>query len=287
MQSLSLSSARILGVALVLAGAVSACRTSGDRCALNSAAAETTSPALDTLVDVGGHVLHLVVRRGERPVTVLFEAGGGADATSWGAVPERLATCSAATIVAYDRAGLGRSELGPEDLTPAAELDDIRAAMERLSLPEATIVVGHSYGAMLALAAAKRFPEKVRGLVLVDPMNPAFASEEADVLAATVPDLPESPTPRDLAIQRMARSMDSLTAALLDVEPGLAVPMVVVSAGRDWWGSPEVDAAWKASHAELASRARRRRVVSKASDHDIPNEDPEAVVEAILALLNG
>jgi pimeloyl-ACP methyl ester carboxylesterase len=85
----------------------------------------------------------------------------------------------------------------------------------------------------------------------------------------------------------MARSMDSLTAALLDIEPRLRVPMIVVSAGRDWWGSPEVDAAWKTSHVELALRADRRRVVSDTSDHDVPNEDPDAVVDAILALLDG
>ncbi|MGD8495528.1 MAG: alpha/beta fold hydrolase [Gemmatimonadales bacterium] len=249
--------------------------------------ADETSATLDTLVDVGGHRLHLVVHRGERPVTVLFEAGGGADAGAWGTVPERLAARSSATVVAYDRAGLGRSELGPEGLSPADEIDDVRAAMRRLSLPQTTIVVGHSYGAMLALAHAERYPDAVSGLVLVDPMNPAFASEESDMLAATVPNLPESPAPRDLAVQRMARSMDSLTAALLDVEPRLRVPMIVVSAGRDWWGSPEVDATWKASHVELASPADRRRVVSEASDHDIPNEDPDAVVDAILALLDG
>ncbi len=38
-------------------------------------------PAADTLVDVGGHRLHLSVWDGEGPVTILFEAGGGADAS--------------------------------------------------------------------------------------------------------------------------------------------------------------------------------------------------------------
>lgn len=287
MKPLSPPFARALLIPMLLTGALPACRGSNDRPDQQSGRPDADTAPLDTLVDVDGHRLHLVVRPGDGPVTVLFEAGGGADGASWGPAPERLATRSTATVVTYDRAGLGRSELGPEGLTPTEEIDDIRTALHRLSLPDSTVVVGHSYGAMLALAHAARYPDEVKGLVLVDPMNPAFAVGQADVLAATVPELPESPTPRDLAIQRMARTMDSLTAALLEIEPRLRLPMIVVSAGRDWWGSPELDAAWKASHVDLASRAHRRRVVSETSDHDIPSEDPDVVVDAIVALLEG
>jgi hypothetical protein len=33
----------------------------------------------DTLVDVGGYAMHLVVHRGSRPATVVMESGGGDD----------------------------------------------------------------------------------------------------------------------------------------------------------------------------------------------------------------
>ncbi len=101
-----------------------------------------------------------------------------------------------ATGVAYDRAGLGASELGPEDLAPAREVRDIHRALERLGLPGATVVIGHSYGGLLALAHADAFPAQVVGLVLVDPMNPRFIAEKGDFLRGTVPDIAEPATNR-------------------------------------------------------------------------------------------
>jgi len=243
---------------------------------------------VDTLVDVGGHRLHLRVRRGTRPITVLFEAGGAADLRSWGPVPERLAERTKATIATFDRAGLGESDLGPMALTPGEEVRDIRRALALLKLPPRTIVVGHSYGAMLALAQAAAFPKRVAGLVLVDPMNPRFIEATGDFVKSTAPAIPHPETNREHVIVRMARTLDSLAAALLASEPKLDLPMVIISAGEDWWGKPDIDAAWRRSHRAMADAApNRRRVISKGSGHDIPHQDPEAIVSAVLSLLEG
>lgn len=241
----------------------------------------------DTLIDVGSHRLHVQVRRGTLPVTVLFEAGGAADLDSWSRVPSRLAQRTGATIVTYDRAGLGASELGPAELTPRDEVDDIREAMDRLDVPRRTVIVGHSYGAMLALDHAATYPERVVGLVLVDPMNPRFVAEVGDWLDSTVPEMADPPTSRDHVVRRMARTMDSLSARLFVSEPILDAPMMIVSAGREWWGPPEIDAAWRRSHEAMAGASTaRRRIVSEGSGHDIPGEDPETIVSSVLQLLD-
>lgn len=143
----------------------------------------------DTLVDVGGHRLNLEVQRGTEPLTIVFEAGGGADVSSWGTVPDSLAARTDATVVAYDRAGMGRSDLGPPDLSPRDEVAHLRLALERVGAPRRTIVVGHSYGALLALLHAALHPDDVIGLVLVDPMNPRFVEATGDFVHTTVPDI--------------------------------------------------------------------------------------------------
>src|SRR5215210_1300431 len=38
---------------------------------------------LDTLVDVGGYQLHMVVYRGTQPLTIVMESGGGASLAAW------------------------------------------------------------------------------------------------------------------------------------------------------------------------------------------------------------
>lgn len=241
---------------------------------------------VDTLVDVGTHRLHLRVRRGTSRYTILFEAGGGADLTSWASVPSDLADSTAVTIVTYDRAGLGSSELGPLDLSPAQEVADIHQAIRQLALPTPTIVVAHSYGGMLALLHATDLPERVLGLVLVDPMNPRFVHEMGDWLFTTVPDVTNPESDRERVIQRMMRTLDSLSARLLIEEPRLTVPMTIISAGEDWWGNADADDAWRKSHQEIAAvAANRERIIAEHSDHDIPDLQPDVVVAATLRLL--
>ena len=108
-----------------------------------ASAAQAQEP-LDTLVRVGQHRLHFVVYRDSGPVTILLEAGGGADLSSWAGVPRTLAEQTGATVVAYDRAGLGGSEPGPPTSKPEDEVRDLHTALDQLSVPAKTILVGHS-----------------------------------------------------------------------------------------------------------------------------------------------
>jgi pimeloyl-ACP methyl ester carboxylesterase len=257
--------------------------------ALASALAVPPAPALavsDTLVDVGGHRLHLEVRRGTVPITLVLEAGGGADLSSWATVPESLAARTGATVVAYDRAGLGRSDLGPLDLAPRDEVANLRIALEHLATPRRKILVATSYGALVALLHAALHPDDVIGLVLVDPMNPRFVSATGDFLASTVPDLSDPRTNRERALARMVGGFEELVGEVAEIEPGLRAPIVILTAGEAWWGIEEIDAAWRASHEAIAAAAPgRRQLVVEGTEHDIPAERPDAVVDAVLELM--
>jgi pimeloyl-ACP methyl ester carboxylesterase len=127
---------------------------------------------LDTLVDVGGYHLHMVVYRGTRPLTIVMESGGGAGLAAWSGVEAKLAERTGATVVAYDRAGFGESGMGPADLTPRQQVRQLHEALERLGTAPDRIVVGHSYGGLLALMHAHLYPERVRGLVLWRAIRP-------------------------------------------------------------------------------------------------------------------
>ena len=87
---------------------------------------------------------------GQGPIAVVFQAGGGAALDAWGDVPARAAARTVATVVAYDRAGMGQSEVGPIDLTPEAELDQLGRALDQLGLRR-IVLVGHSFGGLLSL----------------------------------------------------------------------------------------------------------------------------------------
>jgi pimeloyl-ACP methyl ester carboxylesterase len=127
--------------------------------------AEREHPPAGRILDVDGVRLH-VVERGAGPAVVLihgnmvtqrdFEACG---------LLERLARDH--RVIAFDRPGFGHSSRPRDRLwTPAAQAKLLHAALAQLGV-EQPVVVGHSMGAMVALALALDHPEDVRHLVLL------------------------------------------------------------------------------------------------------------------------
>jgi len=106
------------------------------------------------------------VEAGSGP-TLIFVHGSASDHRTWaGQVP----VCATHHhVIAYSR----RYHWPNEPIAPGAEyamaeqLDDLLALLDRVDAP--ADLVGHSYGASLALHAAIRAPERIRRLVLVEP----------------------------------------------------------------------------------------------------------------------
>jgi pimeloyl-ACP methyl ester carboxylesterase len=254
---------------------------------LQAVASASLPPAVDTLLDVGGYRMHLVVHRGTRPITVVMESGGGASLEAWSGVETALARRTGATVVAYDRAGFGRSDLGAWDLTPRRQMAQLDDALDRLGTPPDRIVVGHSYGGVLATLQAHLFPRRVRGLVLVDPMNVRFVAATGDFLHSTVPHIEHPSSANDSAVARMVRTFDGLVRDTDAGDAGLRIPVVVITAGDPWWKKAEIDRAWRASHEAIAQAGPRRRLlVADRSDHDVPGKRPDTIVEAVLSLID-
>lgn len=242
---------------------------------------------VDTMIDVGGHRLHFKVWERQSPVTLLFEHGGAANLASWDSIPDIAARRFPVRVVAYDRAGLGSSETGPVDLTPVQEIDQLRRALAVLG-GHRVVIVGHSFGGLLALYHAFRHQDSVAGLVLVDPMNvPFIRVMSLDWLNRTAPDIPNPATPRETTIVRMKRTMADLVARVEPATREAGQPMVVISSGLPWWYDKAADEPWRQSHRDfVAAHPGRQLMVATRSTHGIPRTEPGLVIEAIGRILS-
>jgi pimeloyl-ACP methyl ester carboxylesterase len=128
-------------------------------------------PPPGRLVNVGSHRLHILERGSGRGPCVIMEAGLMSTVLSWSSLERELARSF--RVVSYDRAGLGWSDLGPMPRTADRIATELHTLLERAEIPPPYVLVGHSFGGLTMPLFAARFPEKVAGMVLVDPVVPA------------------------------------------------------------------------------------------------------------------
>jgi pimeloyl-ACP methyl ester carboxylesterase len=120
----------------------------------------------DRLIIIHGKSQHILDTGYGKPA-VIFVSGFGDRVSSWMAVQPKIAEVT--RTLSYDRAGLGESEMLGKDRSLDSivfELNEILAA-ENIAPPY--ILVGHSYGGHVIRYFAHKQPEKVAGLLLVDP----------------------------------------------------------------------------------------------------------------------
>jgi pimeloyl-ACP methyl ester carboxylesterase len=126
-------------------------------------------PPPGRLVDVGTHRLHLHCAGTAQP-TVVFDSALGGSSLSWSLVQGAVAEVTRAC--AYDRAGFGWSEAGPLPRTAGRIADELHELLHAAAVPGPYVLVGHSYGGLVVRIFAARHPERVAGLVLVEPAIP-------------------------------------------------------------------------------------------------------------------
>ncbi len=127
--------------------------------------AERRHPPRGAFLEVDGTKLHYSDRGAGRPVVLLHGNAVTGDDYNPSGVAERLV--GAFRVIIFDRPGFGHSDRPRgRGWTAAEQADVIHAALSRLGVGPA-VVVGHSWGTLVALALAERHPAGVAGLVLV------------------------------------------------------------------------------------------------------------------------
>jgi pimeloyl-ACP methyl ester carboxylesterase len=118
------------------------------------------------LIDIGGRKLNLHCS-GSGPVTVVFDSPTTDAGWSWIGVQPHIAKRTRACV--YDRAGLGFSDPSPREGISGNAVEDLHALLGKAGIAPPYVLVGNSYGGANAQLYAYRYPDEVKGLVLVEP----------------------------------------------------------------------------------------------------------------------
>jgi proline iminopeptidase len=136
---------------------------------------QATVAPTETRIPAASATLYARVVGQGRPVIVLH---GGPDFDHRYLLPDLDQFQDVFRLIYYDQRGRGKSadNVRPEDVTLLSDLEDLDKVRQHFGL-EAPVLLGHSWGAVLALEYALRHPTRVSHLIL---MNPAPVSA-ADV----------------------------------------------------------------------------------------------------------
>jgi pimeloyl-ACP methyl ester carboxylesterase len=266
------------------------------------------------LVDIGGGRKMYLECRGTGSPTVVLIGGLRASANDWSladkSAPAVFPEVAKLTrVCAYDRPGTpvgerpSRSDAVPQPITAGDAVADLHALLSAAGVAGPYVLVGHSFGGLIARLYACTYPKDVSGLVLVDALSEGLQDAETQEQWPLQRKLAGGDIRESLvlypALERndIDRSFDQIRAA----PPLRSIPLVVLSADRPW--GPQVrsmiaagklpsdvppdfgyvtDAAQKKAQERLAKLVPNAKHITKTnSGHDIHKEQPQLVIDAI------
>jgi pimeloyl-ACP methyl ester carboxylesterase len=246
---------------------------------------------VETLVQVGEYRLNFQVIEGGS-TTILLEAGGGMHSTEWSKLAPELAHKTGATVVSYDRAGFGKSDLPETPNDMREEIDWLWRGLQKLGLDKNLILTGHSFGGWMIRLFASEHPNVVSGMVFIDP----FTNEFVDLLGVEY--LDNHPMAGKLPFD--TSQPDKLTkiqrALIRMVGDGLGpkieimrkttipsdIPVIVITSGKPFLPKVEEQEAWRQAHEQMTESIKGAiLIVAEESDHMIPWRQPNLIIEAV------
>ncbi|MFJ2398711.1 alpha/beta fold hydrolase [Streptomyces sp. NPDC087843] len=292
-----LSSAALLALA---AGGVTACgdNDSASSPTASSSATSSASPGSAKaaepklhMVNNGGHRVAFYVTQGNGS-TIVLDSGGGEYSSQWKDIVPKLHAATGATVITYDRAGLGKSDVVPGAWKAESAVSDLKAGLKKLGVTKDVTLVSHSQAGEIANYLAQDNPKLLSGAVLVDANLPQFFTDEEipRLVAGTQPEVdaakkdPEKPENRQLI--STAEGFAAAHKAFHKVTWPASVPVtVMVSEKTPFAGSPEDAQRWRDAAASFAQEAPNRTLVTaKGTSHEVPTDRPDLVLKEIEAM---
>lgn len=148
--------------------------------------AESDNPPLGRFIEVDGVKLHYLEKGSGAPVVLLHGNGSMIQDFTLSGLVDALALEH--RVIAFDRPGFGWSERPDGRIwDQGAQAELIHGALQQLGVEE-PVVVGHSWGTMVATALALAHPQSVGRLVLMSGYY--YPTPRLDVPGLSMPALP-------------------------------------------------------------------------------------------------
>ncbi|MGG3837891.1 alpha/beta hydrolase [Paenibacillus thiaminolyticus] len=222
--------------------------------------------------------------------SVIFIAGLGDSSETWNEVQHRISQVT--STLSYDRAGVGRSEAAPAPRTCLDLAEELSELLLALDMEPPYLLVGHSFGGLVARLYASLYPQTISGIVLVDaaPEFKELAYEKVlpEHLIAGNREYYENPMLNREKIDKVQSYRQVAEHARTS-----SIPLAIITRGLpddsgEDWPSQAILAVEQKLQAEFMrwSTSSKQRIAGR-SGHYIHHDEPDVVIEEILIMLKG
>lgn len=220
---------------------------------------------------------YVLVRNG--PQVVVFENGLGAKLGNWDKVFTEISKNT--TAFAYNRPGYGASAPAATPRDGEHIVEELRTLLQSKGLRPPYVLVGHSAGGLYMQWFARRHPEEVAGLVLVDSTHPQHLQGKGGPehwpgwvragfgILTTV------------SAQEELKLLNGTGASVLALPTFTGKPVMVLSALKPMAERSETADYINEKRRDVVNLYPGAKQLWINSGHNIQREQPEAVVRAI------
>ena len=278
-------------VAIVVAASsacVSVARANGPAPDQNRArpdALDAKNLAAVRIEDIGGRKVELLQIESPAPkAVVVFENGLRGTLDGWEKVVDALVPDM--SVFAYNRAGYGKSEGSSNPRDGRHIVEELHTTLQHQRLKPPYVLVGHSLGGLYMQLYARTYPQEVKGIVLVDSIYPGVIKRKEDFPLYT------KMARQVFFSNTVNREIDGIhdTGNAILALPWLHhISMIRLINVPKSAGAIAVDFGVFNSGPNLVAMVNglypEAKTVIVDSDHQIQSATPEAVVQAIRAML--
>ena len=241
------------------------------------------SQEIDTLIDVGGYKLHFHIIKG-KGIPILFESGGGDDGSVWNRLLPYVADTLVATLITYDRAGFGKSELDANKHGIVNGIKGLETGLKKLGYKGNIMLVAHSLGGFYATLYASRHSKTVRAAVLIDANTSCFFTDSfVNTEEAVVKERLQKLKLENPGVYYIYSDLRSTADIMRETTFPLHIPVIDIVAERTPFDGTPDDERWKNCHQQFVMASPNRKgIIAYGSGHYVFREKPDLVFDAIV-----
>ena len=238
----------------------------------------------DTTVNVGSHNLHFKILKGNSTV-ILFEAGGLDDSRTWGDFLMTVHDQTGATLVAYDRAGFGKSTRDSIHSDISFEVRSLETGLKKLGYEKTKfIVVCHSLGGLYSTLFISRNKNRILSAVYIDASISCFYNESIVMRILIDPVKPnlEKIKRENVGIFYIYKDIEKNINVLSKVRFPVTVPIRDIISDNATWQAASDNERWEKCHREFCAATKNRVfLVDKGCNHYIFKDNPRLIINEI------